>query len=64
MSITRIPVAGGQDSGNRWGPHSVIILGLDKRREMHFDTEKAAIGVMTIVIAGIGPACVALLLLL
>jgi hypothetical protein len=31
---------------------------------MHFDTEKEAMGVMTIVIAGIGPACVALLLLL
>jgi hypothetical protein len=29
---------------------------------MHFDTEKEAMGVMTIVIAGIGPACVALLL--
>jgi hypothetical protein len=31
---------------------------------MHLDTEKAAIGVMTVVIAGIGPASVALLLLL
>jgi hypothetical protein len=31
---------------------------------MHIDTEKAAIAVVTVVIAGIGPACVALLLLL
>jgi hypothetical protein len=31
---------------------------------MRFDAEKAATAVMTVAIAGLGPACVALLLLL
>jgi hypothetical protein len=37
---------------------------LDGRVEMHLNAEKAATAVMTVAIAGVGPACVALLLLL
>jgi hypothetical protein len=37
---------------------------LDGRGAMHLDAETAATVVMAVTIAGIGPACVALLLLL
>jgi hypothetical protein len=63
---------GGQDVRNRWQPmryckryyHYEAWWSLDGRGAMHLNAEKAATAVMTVAIAGVGPACVALLLLL
>jgi hypothetical protein len=55
MSITRIPLAGVA----RTVATGEVLMAL-----LYRVVGQAAIGVMTVVIAGIGPACVALLLLL
>ena len=46
------------------GAQSVITLWVEEEILMRLDAEKAAIAVMTFAIAGVGPVCVALLLLL
>jgi hypothetical protein len=52
--------------GRTWATGEVLraLLYWVEKEPMRLDAEKAATAVMTVAIAGVGPACVALLLLL
>ena len=60
--------SGGGNGSNRKGAKGVsTLLGwwvVRLRGAMHLDTEKAVTALMTVAIAGVGPACIGLMLLL
>ena len=68
QKVPRLAEASRGNGSNRKGAKGVsTLLGwwvVRLRGAMHLDTEKAVTALMTVAIAGVGPACIGLMLLL